>query len=107
MTIPIRHQRRRTKGFRLNPGVKIVDRSTRWGNPFDTAAEFEAVLLAIIHREPILTRISRDQLVRMNWIAAHLSELRRLPLACWCPLTKPCHADVLLRLANLPHSQEN
>ncbi|HLH95065.1 MAG TPA: DUF4326 domain-containing protein [Xanthobacteraceae bacterium] len=21
-------------------------------------------------------------------------------LACWCPLDRPCHADVLLRLAN-------
>jgi hypothetical protein len=23
-------------------------------------------------------------------------------LACWCPLDKPCHADVLLELANQP-----
>lgn len=21
-------------------------------------------------------------------------------LACWCPINQPCHADVLLRLAN-------
>lgn len=24
-------------------------------------------------------------------------------LACWCPLDQPCHADVLLELANEPH----
>jgi hypothetical protein len=35
-------------------------------------------------------------------ILTHLPELRGKHLACWCPLTAPCHADVLLRLAN-PH----
>ncbi len=29
-----------------------------------------------------------------------LSELRGKNLACWCPLDQPCHADVLLELAN-------
>jgi len=27
-------------------------------------------------------------------------ELAGKDLACWCPLDKPCHADVLLELAN-------
>jgi hypothetical protein len=27
-------------------------------------------------------------------------ELRGKDLACWCPLDAPCHADVLLELAN-------
>lgn len=29
-----------------------------------------------------------------------LSELTGKNLACWCPLDQPCHADVLLELAN-------
>ena len=29
-----------------------------------------------------------------------LSALRGHDLACWCPLDQPCHADVLLELAN-------
>jgi hypothetical protein len=29
-----------------------------------------------------------------------LSELRGHDLGCWCPLSDPCHADVLLELAN-------
>lgn len=29
-------------------------------------------------------------------------ELRGKNLACWCPLDAPCHADVLLELANQP-----
>lgn len=30
-----------------------------------------------------------------------LSSLRGHDLVCWCPLDQPCHADVLLDLANL------
>jgi hypothetical protein len=33
-------------------------------------------------------------------IAAALEELRGRDLACWCPLDQPCHADVLLEVAN-------
>jgi hypothetical protein len=29
-----------------------------------------------------------------------LAPLRGHDLACWCPLDQPCHADVLLELAN-------
>lgn len=29
-----------------------------------------------------------------------LKQLRGHDLACWCPLDQPCHADVLLKLAN-------
>jgi hypothetical protein len=32
--------------------------------------------------------------------------LRGYSLACWCPLDKPCHADVLLKLANVPADTE-
>ena len=27
-------------------------------------------------------------------------ELKGKDLACWCPLSQPCHADVLLELVN-------
>jgi hypothetical protein len=29
-----------------------------------------------------------------------VSELAGHDLACWCPLDQPCHADVLLEIAN-------
>lgn len=42
-----------------------------------------------------------------NQLRAHAARIRSLldllrgrDLACWCPLDQPCHADVLLRLAN-------
>jgi len=28
------------------------------------------------------------------------AELRGKNLACWCPIGEPCHADVLLEIAN-------
>lgn len=35
-------------------------------------------------------------------------ELAGRDLACWCPLDQPCHADVLLELANRRlHSQQS
>ena len=33
-------------------------------------------------------------------IDAYLAPLRGKNLACFCPLDQPCHADVLLKLAN-------
>jgi hypothetical protein len=29
-----------------------------------------------------------------------LDELKGKNLACWCPLDQPCHADILLEMAN-------
>lgn len=34
-------------------------------------------------------------------VLARLGELRGKNLACWCPPGQPCHADVLLELANI------
>lgn len=39
-------------------------------------------------------------LVLQRDLLAAISELRGKNLACWCPLDQPCHADVLLDLAN-------
>ena len=33
-------------------------------------------------------------------ILESIHELTGKDLACWCPLDGPCHADILLRLAN-------
>lgn len=34
-------------------------------------------------------------------LAPTLDKLRGKNLACFCPLDQPCHADILLQLANL------
>ena len=43
---------------------------------------------------------SSDDLRDYPLIADMERELRGKDLACWCPLDQPCHADVLLDLAN-------
>lgn len=36
----------------------------------------------------------------------NIGQLRGHDLACWCPLDQPCHADVLLELANAPIAED-
>ena len=36
------------------------------------------------------------------YVMTRLDDLRGKNLACWCPPTAPCHADVLLEHANAP-----
>jgi len=38
---------------------------------------------------------------QMKFNDLDLYELKGKDLACWCPLDCPCHADVLLKLANV------
>jgi hypothetical protein len=37
---------------------------------------------------------------QFDWMAANLGALKGKDLACWCQLDQPCHADVLLEIAN-------
>ncbi len=86
--MPCRIQRKRTKGFRLQDAspnglpVVYVGRPTKWGNPYTGTAIGDFRVWAI------------------NSLHTDLHELRGKNLACWCPLDQPCHADVLLELAN-------
>ncbi len=67
-----------------------IDRSSKWGNPYKigrdgTRAEVIAKYEAWIKTQPALM--------------AALPELRGKVLGCWCA-PKPCHGDVLVRLAH-------
>lgn len=84
-----RIQRTRKKGFRLLPGSVYVGRPGIFGNPFDSV-EFFRIWLESGKR--------RDK--RRKELLSRLPELKGKDLACWCPLDQPCHADVLLELAN-------
>lgn len=111
--MPERIQRRRTRGWRLPPGARIVDRTTRFGNPFPVtdaaAAGVENPHLTVVewHAEwlagdgPDVFTAGARRFSR-SWVLSHLHELRGLDLACPCPLGTPCHADTLLTLANMP-----
>ena len=87
--MPIRVQRKRTKGWRMPPNTVSVTRPGKWGNPF-TVAEYG--------REGAINKY-REMLEGRGLLLLH-RELRGKNLACYCRLDQPCHADVLIELAN-------
>jgi len=115
MSAPTRVQLKRTKGWRMPENTVKVDRSTRFGNPFaviegirDAATAVDLFRRAMrtpasLRRHQILT-ILKGQRGRGEGaildIKVGLPSLRGKNLACWCNLDAPCHADVLLELAN-------
>lgn len=92
-------------------GTVYVGRPTKWGNPFAIGED------GPLDRRPLdnegAVGFFRDMLRDQEMVAAcgypveDLSELRGVDLACWCPLDQPCHADVLLELANEPTEDQS
>lgn len=97
--MPKRIQLSRAKGWRKPRGAVKVDRSTNWGNPYaarDYGGNCSAQLLVDLFRDMVTKAPDgKGQMIREE-----LHKLRGKDLACWCPLDQPCHADVLLELAN-------
>ncbi|NYZ61993.1 DUF4326 domain-containing protein [Luteimonas deserti] len=98
MSPPVRLQLSRRRGFDLQAAsrdrnalaARVVARPSRWGNPFRIG----------VHGD-------RAECVALfaAWMASappglDPTALRGFNLACWCSLDGPCHADVLLALAN-------
>jgi hypothetical protein len=87
---PVRIQRRRVKGWRMPPNTVYVGRGSRWGNPYRVGT------CLIPDKETAVETFKAAYLP----LRLECSELRGKNLACWCRLDQPCHADVLLELAN-------
>jgi hypothetical protein len=86
-----------------------VDRSTKWGNPFQVGQPFcrtadDAVRMfkGRLPSHPLYVPALPD--TYFGRLVASIPDLRGKNLACWCPLDAPCHADVLLELANRDES---
>ena len=92
--MPERIQRRRTKGWRMPPNTVYVGWPSSWGNPFVIGRDGTAAQVVHLYAAEYGTG-------HPSW----LEPLRGKHLACWCPLDRPCHADVLLELANAPSSR--
>lgn len=121
---PHRIQRKRIRGWRKPPGVIHVGAPSVFANrfrdlPLDQSlrlyralyddAAFEA--LGPQDRKVFLSRCpgwSEADIGSQLWQEVRISRkasLRRLrgrDLCCWCALDQPCHADILLELANAP-----
>jgi hypothetical protein len=92
---PKRLQQRRTKGWQKPDGAISVARPHKWGNPFKVGE----------HTAEEAVRRYRQWLPSAP-IYRDIAELTGRDLMCWCPLNQPCHADVLLELANLHNEAE-
>ena len=93
MAHSMRVQRTRSKGGGMPSGAVYVGRPGKWGNPYRgsecAGGDAEAVecFRVLVESEP-------------ETVAEIQAELKGKPLACWCSLSKPCHADVLAEIAN-------
>ena len=71
----------------------LIDRRTKWGNPFRLIADGDREQVIALYRADLWRRIQAGEV--------SLQELAKLDgcwLACWCePL--PCHGDVLAKAA--------
>lgn len=102
---PLRIQRKRTKGFRLPEGTICVTRPGIFGNPFKTAADF-ARWLNTADVPADFSGSAEDLLGQRLTILLNLHMLAGKNLACFCPLDRYCHADVLAyRASKLLHRQ--
>lgn len=126
--MPKRIQRKRTKGFKLPPNCVYVGRPTIFGNPFWHLAKYSSVNDSLVAFRMAVNGIwepsklkhvgdgpfriaCRDfsdfiKLFALGPRNVIQQELRGKDLACWCPLVDkngnpvPCHADILLEIAN-------
>lgn len=91
-------------------GAVYVGRPTEWANPWRVGAPalIETPLPGAVDgtlyvRELVITPEIAVALYRAAFTPdapEARAELAGRDLACWCPLDQPCHADVLLELAN-------
>jgi hypothetical protein len=98
--MPQRIQLKRSRGWKMPTNAVKVDRTTRWGNPF-TIAECGSAAVAVAQHG----RWMRGEIPAPGGVAPPSPEAIRAALggrdlACWCALNGPCHAELLLVIAN-------
>jgi hypothetical protein len=83
----------RTRGWRKPDSVIVVTRPGRWGNPF----------LVGVHGDRVACVQRYRQALTEGELPYSVGDVRRElgghDLACWCQLSEPCHADILLEMA--------
>lgn len=98
--MPKRIQMTRNKPWRKdNPDAVIVDRRSNWGNKYIVGEKYITSKMghALVRDNAHAVELFRTRQVHR---IKEIARLRGRDLACWCPLDQPCHADVLLEVAN-------
>lgn len=107
--MPQRIQLSRRKGWRMPPHTVKVDRTTKWGNPFivgedGTRARCIELFRLLIGGGLLCISAGEACLSRQRTLLLNIPDARAAlafhNLACWCPLSAPCHADVWLEFIN-------
>lgn len=108
-TMPKRIQRKCIRGWRMPENAVYVGRPTKWGNLWTVGyVRCGCRSVGECSHNTFRCPTADDAVIAFReWIMAGrflrfdaLKELRGKDLACWCALDQPCHADVLLEIAN-------
>jgi len=104
--IPERVRLSRAKGWRMPPNTVKVDRTTKWGNPFIVGKDGDRAHCVKLYGYLmggylcVSTANVNEQKAARKYVEQNRKRLVGKNLACWCSLDGPCHADVLLEIAN-------
>jgi hypothetical protein len=114
-----RIQIKRTKGWKMPTNTVYVGRSTKYGNPFRLTTngwiQYRSMIMGRkinpwiiwgatggLTESDVVELYERWIQGEFRWMAIaqppDITPLIGKDLACWCPLNKPCHADVLIKL---------
>ena len=74
--------------WKTNPNAVYVGRPSKWGNPFKLT-EYTLGVALEKYGEWLTERLLNDP--------DFLLPLKGKDLVCFCPLDKPCHADILIK----------
>jgi len=116
--MPKRIQMSRKKGWRKPEGAVYVGRPTKWGNPFLVSnavatGKYRAGCTVAGHLIGVPTVEDAVECYRLylndkpELVTNAREELAGKDLGCWCKMGDPCHADVLLEIANAPDMERD
>lgn len=97
---PVRVQLSRKKGWRMPPNTVKVDRTTPFGNRWTIGTWSNTLGRHVATTQEAVDLFRKFAFVEPHMIGYAKEQLRGKNLACWCKLGEPCHADVLLEIAN-------
>lgn len=98
--MPQRIQRKRTKGWRKPDGAVYVGRPSKWGNPFIPGEINFMIPTLVENKRHAYLLFKAHAPLNEKLVDAAKKELKGKDLMCFCPPDQPCHADVLLKIAN-------